>query len=186
MAALLVAVPRADAVELTWKGQPHPQPYQGWADSAKVPTYPGKVRLSTSWRRCRSGPHVWGCALWKPLTVVLHKGGKNRRTLHHELGHIFDFVVMGHGRIVRNRLVNPRSLGRMTASRRLYARYIGRRGSWAGGDDPIRERFADSYAACARNPTEIIGQIPWGYDAGGERHRAICALIEREYAARFQ
>jgi hypothetical protein len=183
--AIALSTSTAGAVELTWKGSPRPQPFQAWADAARVPTYPGKVRLYTDGSRCGRKIEPRGCALWNPLGIVLIRHGINRRTMLHELGHIFDFVVMGDGKIKNGRLRNPRSLARMTPARRMYARYIDEEGSWARGSHPIRERFADSYRDCALNPRKLVGPPPPGYDAGGVRHRAICNLIRREYLADF-
>jgi hypothetical protein len=188
---VLFAPARSGAVTLTWHGRPGPLPYQRWADTAKVPTVQERVRLSFNTLRCRRGrlAALRGCALWKPLTVVLAWQGRRSRTVRHELGHIFDFVVMGKGRVrASGKLANPGMLGRWTPARRMFARYVGRRqkrGTWAGGYSPVREEFAEAYRACARNPLFVVGRYGHNYHPGTARHRGVCALINREYVKHY-
>jgi hypothetical protein len=183
----LAVAPNAGAVTMTYRGAARPGPYQQWADSANVPTVPFEVRLSFSPHLCmpeRFGK-INGCALWDPLSVVLARRGRNRNTLWHELGHIFDFVVMGAGQVEGNNIENPETIGQMTEPRRLFSRYVDRHGPWASGRDPIREEFAEAYRACARNPDRVVGVYGHRYAPDEVRHRAICNLIRRQYNIRF-
>ena len=137
--------------------------YQRWADRSRIPTVRGRVRVLLT--GCPARPRLAGCVYSSRLrTIYLVRGApRMRRVLYHELGHLFDFRLMGRG------------------ERRAYKRLIGQRGrGWFAGKNPPAEQFAEAYALCAR--TRRIARAARGHYAfrtSPRRHAAVCALIRR-------
>src|SRR3712207_4108481 len=87
-AALLTA--SASATTLVGDdGTPRPQPYQSWVDASAMPTPGGEVTLHLA--ACPEGP-AWAAACASPFERAIHLGdeGRDRMTLLHELGHLYD------------------------------------------------------------------------------------------------
>ena len=168
LALLLTIAPAATATTLTTPdGTVRPQPFQGWVDAAAVPTPPGVVTVHLA--GCPGGP-AWAGGCVDTLARAIHLGedGRDRTTLLHELGHVFDATVMG------------------DAARRRFQALIGRPGPWDGppSTDPPHEQFAEAYALCARYPRLRGPRLGmYAYVATPRRHRAVCGLI-RDAAAR--
>lgn len=163
------AMPAAAAAptDIELVGDAQAQPYQSWVAASRVPTPPGQVNLVLG--ACPGGP-AWaaGCANPSERTIWLGVEGRNRVTLLHELGHLFDEYVLE------------------AADRRRFQAIIGRRGAWEGpaAIDPPHEQFAEAYALCARHPRLRATRLGmYGYVATPARHRAVCAVI-RDAAAR--
>ena len=165
--ALLVPATASATTLATPDGAVRPQPFQAWVDRSAVPTPPGVVTLHLE--SCPGGP-AWGaaCADSSALSIHLGSEGRDRVTLLHELGHIFD------GRVLTD------------ADRARLQALLGRPGAWDGpaADDPPHEQFAEAYALCARHPRLRATRLGmYGYVATPARHRAVCAVI-RDAAAR--
>lgn len=169
----------ADAVTLApIEGAPT-QRYQAWADRAKVPTVSAAVQFYL-----RSDPSCPGgrtsCAGNVPLRIFL--GDHDRWTLYHELGHIFDYVVMGSGAGG-----DPFAT---TSWRQRFLAIRGDSGGWRQGVNPPHEHFAQAYMFCAMDPRKLPrgprkGFI-WQYGYAGttdRQHRRSCRLIYRAWQA---
>ena len=142
-------------------------PYQDWVHRSYVPAVRGRVRVDLT--GCPWAPRAHGCVFSNPATIYMRRGAGLRGTLHHELGHLFDFRVLND----RDRARFKRLLGQ-TARR------------WtSSGDNSPRERFAEAYSWCARyRRIRSIGRFTtYGYDPSPRQHVAICRLI-RKVAAR--
>ncbi len=165
-AALLSQAGIADARSLTAvsaSGDSMGGSYQRWIDQSRVPTVGGRVRLVLS--GCPARPHFVGCVYRRRLrTIYLIAGAPNlRAVLYHELGHLFDFRLLG------------------AAERRAYRRLIGRAGRpWFGGVNPPAEQFAEAYALCAqRRRIARTARGRYSFRTTPRRHTAVCALIRR-------
>lgn len=168
----LVSAPTAGAVTLVTPDGQVAQPYQRWADAAKVPTYSGPVELSLAMcpyidngASCSFGydspPRVWLAATHTPPD-------EQATRLHdlelHELGHVFDAQVM------------------TGAARERFAAIFGLRGQgWTEGPYRLRleEQFAQGYMLCAYDPRQPFSATSIGYAPSIRQHRRVCALIRR-------
>jgi hypothetical protein len=161
----------ADAVTLVPFEGARRQPYQAWANRAKVPTVSGAIQFYL-----RSDPSCPGrfdsCTGVSPLHIFL--GDHDRWTLYHELGHVFDQVVMGADG-------DPSAI---TGWRQRFLAIRGDSRPWREGVNPPHEQFAQAYMFCAmcryklpRGPrTGYVWQ--YGYAKTTKRqHRRSCRLI---------
>jgi hypothetical protein len=151
------------AVKLvTPRGRPLPGRWQQWADRALVPTVAGRVRVRV--RRCPARPSSAGCVYTKrPRTVFVRPRLRDPRgVLLHELGHVYDLLVM-----------NNRDRG-------AFRRIIGRRSArWWRGSRPLAEQFAEAYSWCARYAriVSIAKYSSYEYRPTARQHRRICTLV---------
>jgi hypothetical protein len=170
LAAGLLAFPAgasAGTTLVTQDGAPRPQPFQSWVDRAAVPTPPGVVTVAL--RACPGGP-AWGAACADPLarTVYLGPEGRDPVTVLHELGHLFDALVLD------------------DRDRAGFRSLMHRRSAWiaAASTNPLHEQFAEAYALCARHPRLRATRLAmYGYIATPRRHARVCGFI-RAAAAR--
>lgn len=156
----LVAGPAGATTLVLPDGTQRPQPYQSWVDASRVPTPPGTVTLHLA--PCPAAPSAGGCVARGTSAIFLGPSGRDRRTLLHELGHVFDQAVM-----------TPRARSRFQALSR-------RPGAWAAaaGGDSAEEQFAEAYALCAqrrRLTSTWFGMYDW--TPTPRRHARTCALI---------
>jgi hypothetical protein len=145
----------------TAAGALRPQPFQSWVDRAAVPTPPGVVTVHLG--ACPGGP-AWGAACAVPETRSMHLGpeGRDPVTVLHELGHLFDDLVLD------------------DTDRTAFAGIMRRRGAWlaAASTNPLHEQFAEAYALCARYPRLRATRLGmYGYIATPRRHARVCAFI---------
>jgi hypothetical protein len=167
--ASAAARPRAAlrAVRLTTRrGRPLPGRWQSWADAALVPTVRGRVVVRVA--RCPARRSAAGCVYTRrPRTIWLRPGLRDPRgVMLHELGHVYDLLVM-----------NNRDRGRF---RRIVAGRGARR-PWWRGSEPLAEQFAEAYSWCARfaRIVSIRRYSSYSYRPSGRQHRRICAVITR-------
>jgi hypothetical protein len=163
----LPAAATAATTLVTPDGALRPQPFQSWVDRAAVPTPPGVVTVSLG--ACPGGP-AWGAACADPRTRTVHLGpqGRDPVTVLHELGHLFDELVLD------------------DADRSGFRRILRRNGAWlaAASTNPLHEQFAEAYALCARYPRLRATRLAmYGYVATPRRHSRVCGFI-RATAAR--
>ena len=165
----------ADAVTLAPFEGARTERYQAWADRAKVPTVSAAVQLYL-----RSDPSCPGgrksCAGTLPLHIFL--GDPNRWTFYHELGHIFDYVVMS----------ADQDQSTITRWRQRFLAIRGDSGAWRNGVNPPNEQFAQAYMFCAMDPRELPRgsrkRFMWDYRYAGtteRQHRRSCRLIYRAW-----
>jgi hypothetical protein len=135
-----------------------------WMHRSKVPLVRGRVAIRRS--LCPASPTLAGCVFLRaPRTIYLlpHvRTSEARRLLYHELGHVFDLLVLN---------------GR---ERRRFKRIAGiRRDGWFSGGLPPAEWFADGYATCAAR-TRVRRHsraTPYGYAPRPRQHARVCRLI---------
>jgi hypothetical protein len=147
---------------MTPRGRPLPGRWQLWADQALVPTVTGRVRVRV--RRCPARPSSAGCVYTKRPRVVFVRLGLQdpRGVLLHELGHVYDLLVM-----------NNRDRG-------TFRRIMGRRSAkWWRGTRPLAEQFAEAYSWCARYAriVSIAKYSSYEYRPTARQHRRICKLV---------
>ena len=164
-AALLAVIPSpAQAVTLvTLTGEPVPQPYQRWADNAKIPTVNETVTLSLT--DC-PGIEESACAMpgriWLVPGLKIGAGWRlERASLWHELGHQFDYRVMH------------------DAQRDVFRALVGDPRPWVTSPNSPHEKFAEAYRWCAlkTRPRRVPGD--YEYRPTVRRHQRICTLIAR-------
>lgn len=133
-----------------------------WMHRSEVPFVHGRVEI----RRvaCPMGLSFAGCVFTaRPRVLYLRPHlHQTRRVFLHELGHVFDLVVL-----------NARE-------RRRFKRILGiRRSGWFYGGLPPAEWFADGYAACAMRLRlrRAFSPTPYGYSPSPRRHARVCRLI---------
>jgi hypothetical protein len=136
-----------------------------WLHQAKVPLVDGRIRLE--FRACPRHPGFAACVFSRRPRRIYIKRGLNepRRILYHELGHVFDFLVLN------------------GSERRRFKRIVRLEGvSWYRGRPSPAEWFADAYSLCARRG-EMRGKRPrrtaYAYLPSRGRHAAACRLIEQ-------
>jgi hypothetical protein len=160
---LCVAAPAQATRLVTTEGQPA-QPFQRWADRAKVPTAPAAAVIRVG--LCPGLESVGGCYRYdaegdsvylRDPTVPL----AGRFEFFHELGHMYDDRVL------------------TDQDRATFLRTMGYGSQWWTKTDPPAERFADAYALCAmwRRPTSFIIGGDYGYRPTPRQYRRVCALI---------
>jgi hypothetical protein len=143
-------------------GRPVRGQLHAWMHQAKVPLVRGRIVIRRA--LCPSAPALAGCVfparpriLWLSPSLF-----EPRRLLYHELGHVFDLLVL-----------NQRE-------RRRFKRIAGiRRRGWFHGGLPPAEWFADGYASCAvrLRLRRAVRPTPYGYSPSPRRHARVCALI---------
>jgi hypothetical protein len=190
LAALLItaAVQLADpepaaAVRLVDERGNVVQPYQRWADRSRVPTVQEEVRVILG-DGCPH-PSFVACAFARPLEIIMERRGRSREVLYHELGHSFDYVVMGEATVVGGAVADTTGLSRTTGARSEFAQIIGRSHEPWVNDSPrsLPETFATAYAQCAlRAKVTRRSAFRNRYRPTPARHRRICRLIRRQPA----
>lgn len=183
VSSLLVPA-RAQAVLLINPDGSRAEPYQTWAERAKVPTSTETLVLNlfVDLDQCS---RRYGCTgandpivhIWRPWCIGVP--AKCRETLLHELGHRFDY--------------------QMADWRRTWFMRAASRGrEWRAGHNPPHERFAEAYGLCAvsTNLKTVLRHTGRRFDAAhfskrtkyqfgyglmldGDLHRRICKLIRQ-------
>jgi hypothetical protein len=120
---------------MTPGGKALPGRWQSWADASLVPTVLGRVVVRRA--RCPARPAAAGCVYTRrPRTIWLRPGLRDPRgVLLHELGHVYDLLVMNNRDRARFRRI---VVGRGSARK------------WWKGARPPAEQFAGAYSWCAR------------------------------------
>jgi len=139
-----------------------PARYQRLIAAAAIPTPHATIVLEGG--LCPGAPS-WaaGCALPLQRQIWLSAEGLQPSIFFHELGHVFDWLVMTDG--VRSR----------------FAALIHRSAEWnwtSTNHNPPVEQFAEAYSMCARH--RVIKAVAYGnydYTPTPARHRRACALI---------
>jgi hypothetical protein len=168
-------------VRLSTAGGHTPQPYQRWADLARVPTPVAEIRLL--FRPCPGLPRSRGCVFDNGLAPTIYLNPDkltSARLSHfvflHEVGHYFDFLHL-----------RPRDRDR-------FRRTLGLRGPWrrtsplppdyrptAHSHGPPSEVFAQAYAECAVKGPEIPRRprrpMRYRYRPSPWQHHRVCRLI---------
>jgi hypothetical protein len=162
----LAAAPARGAVKLLLPGgKPLAGRWQGWADGSRMPTVSGRVRVRLA--RCPALPKAAGCVYTKrPRTIWIRPGaGDPKGTLLHELGHVFDLLVLSN----RDRAKAKRIFGVPT------------RRSWWSGRRPAAEWFAEGYSWCARYAriVSLRRYATYHYRPTAAEHARLCRLIAR-------
>jgi hypothetical protein len=143
---------------------PVPVPWQAWADASRMPT--PRARITLRLAPCPALPLAAGCVYTRhPRTIWIRLGaGDPKGTLLHELGHVFDLVVMSN----RDRTAVERILHRTHRS-------------WWTGSIPTAEWFAEGYSWCARYAriASLRRYASYRYRPTASQHRRLCALIVR-------
>jgi hypothetical protein len=140
-----------------------------WLHQSRAPLLRGRIQVLR--RACPGYPRYAGCVRTRhPRRIYLHpQTAQPRGVLYHELGHVFDLLVL-------NR-----------SERREFKRIVGvRRGGWFLGSPGPSELFADAYAACSvhRRLARGLARTAYGYRATPRRHARACALMRRAAAPR--
>jgi hypothetical protein len=153
------------AVKLrTPRGLPLPGRWQPWARASLVPTVAGRVTVRRA--RCPARPSAAGCVYTRrPRTIWLRPGVDDPRgVLLHELGHVYDLLVL-----------NNRDRG---GFRRIMHRPQAR---WWRGRLPLAEQFAEAYSWCARyrQIVSISRYSSYRYRPTAKQHKRACGLIVR-------
>jgi hypothetical protein len=183
VAALSLAAERAAAVELIDESGQLMEPYQAWAEKARVPTVEMPIPLHVGGDYCADASWI-GCTTWDPLGIGVEPSGRRPQLLLHELGHVFDFVVMGRG-VVAQGSISTESTTAITPARLAFARILHRRPNWnASTHRSLIETFAQAYSYCALrgNRAHWRGRA-WfgdGYNPTAAEHRKVCRLIRRQ------
>ena len=136
--------------------------YQRWVATAAVPTPRATIAVEAG--LCPGAPS-WAAACSLPLEhqIWLTSEGRQRSVFFHELGHVFDWLVMTDG------------------ARSRFAALIHRSAEWnwtSTNHNPPVEQFAEAYSMCARH--RVIKAVAYGnydYTPTPARHRRACALI---------
>jgi hypothetical protein len=136
--------------------------FQTWLRRAKVPLPPGRIQIRRG--ACPGHAIFVGCVFTRHPRIVYIRPTllEPRRTLYHELGHVFDMTVLN------NR------------ERRRFKRILGiHRSGWFAGALPPSEWFGDGYALCALR-TRLHARphrTPYGYAPSPRAHARVCRLI---------
>lgn len=143
--------------------------YHRWLHRSRAPLFRGRLQIVI--RSCPGYPEFVGCVnSRKPRRIYLQpNAARLRGVYYHELGHVFDLVVL-----------NRRE-------RREFKRIVGvRAGGWFRGAPAPSELFADAYAACSlhRRLGRRLSRTAYGYHATPRRHARACALMRRAAAPR--
>jgi len=138
-----------------------------WVHQSRAPLFRGRLQILRL--PCPANPRYGGCVgSRRPRRIYLHpRAAQPRAVLYHEIGHVFDLVVL-------NR-----------SDRRQFKRIMGiRRGGWFRGSPGPSELLADAYAACSfhRRIGRVLRRTSYGYRASPRRHVRICALLRRAAA----
>jgi hypothetical protein len=136
--------------------------YQRWVASAAVPTPHTTIALQDG--LCPGAPS-WAAACSLPLQhqIWLTSEGRQSSVFFHELGHVFDWLVM------------------TDSVRARFAALIRRPGEWnwtTTNRNPPVEQFAEAYSMCARHRTiRAVAYGNYDYTPTPARHRRACALL---------
>ena len=167
LAAFALLAGSAQASTLTLPdGTQRPQPYQAWVDAARVPTPAGAVVLQVA--PCPIAPSAAGCVFRGRKEIFLSPTSRDRRTLLHELGHVFDQTVMTAG------------------ARARFQALARRRGAWSSsaGGDSAEEQFAEAYALCAQRTKLTDTHFGmYDYTPTPSRHAEACRIVRAAAAA---
>lgn len=138
--------------------------WQAWAAASRMPTIRGKVTLRL--QRCPKAPAAAGCVITKhPRVIYVQRGLRNPRgVMLHELGHVYDMLVMSYRD--RDRF---RRIMRQPGSRQ-----------WWIGRTPLAEWFAEAYSWCARyaHIVSIKRYALYRYRPTPTQHTRACTLIK--------
>jgi hypothetical protein len=148
---------------VTPAGKPAAKRYRDWVAASLVPTAPGRVTLRLT--GCPALPKAAGCVYSRhPRVVYLRRGVHDGQgVLLHELGHVFDLLVLSN-----------RDRGRF---RHIMGAPASRR--WWSGRTPLAEWFAEGYSWCARYAriASLERYAIYHYRPTARQHREVCALI---------
>lgn len=148
----------AQAVQLVNPDGSVAQPYQAWADAAKVPMPDRVVNVEPSLSRCGVGHRA--CTWADQLRIACVSGRDCRFVLLHEIGHQYDFAMP-------------------VWKRQVFARIVGH---WDA------ERFAVGYSLCALGVREyrsrqadgsVRTDYGYGYHPTRSQQRRVCRLIRQ-------
>jgi hypothetical protein len=154
-------VPPAGALRLlSPTGDPAVARYQRWVDAAAVPTPHGN--LNVVFATCPLAISD-GCIVHDAVpTVYLGPMVRDRATLLHEVGHAFDAAEM------------------TDADRAAFSAIIGDTRPWQAAPNSPKERFAEAYSLCARQPViRRTYTAAYLYRVTPAQHRRVCGLIRR-------
>jgi hypothetical protein len=144
------------------RGRPLGGRWQAWADASLVPTVRGRVTVRLT--GCPHLPRAAGCVYTKqPRVVYLKRGVASARgVLMHELGHVFDLVVL-----------NDRDRDRFQTIMHRPAWH------WWSGSTPLAEWFAEGYSWCARysRMASVARYAIYHYRPTSTQYSRVCALI---------
>lgn len=143
--------------------------FHRWLHQSRAPLFRGRLQIMRG--ACPGYPEFAGCVRSRrPRRIYLRRGIPRLRGIYyHEVGHVFDLVVL-----------NRRD-------RRRFKRIIGvRNGGWYRGSPGPSELFADAYAACSlhRRIGRRLSRTAYGYHATPRGHARACALIRAAAAPR--
>lgn len=136
-----------------------PQPYQRWADEARVPSVQRAVTLRLA--GCPDDPGR-SCTQEGLPEIWLARTPRARHDLYHEMGHLFDYF------------------GMTGAARAQFRSLRHDTRPWRSPPNSPNEQFAEAYAFCASGQEPLFaGRVMGGYDYTPSLrvHERICALI---------
>jgi hypothetical protein len=151
---------------VTVHGHALPGRWQAWADASRMPT--PRAHIVVRRAGCPAAPKYYaGCVYTRhPKTIWIRPGiADPRGVLLHELGHVYDLLVMGpHDRRAFRRIFHDR-----------------RTRSWWQSHPPLAEWFAEGYSYCARYAriVSVARYASYDYDPTPREHRELCRLIVR-------
>jgi hypothetical protein len=147
-------------------GKPVSGRWQEWADAALMPTVVGNVKLRL--KPCPALRSAGGCVQTsRPRKIYIRPDVDTPRSLLlHELGHVYDLLVLSRRDRRHFKKIFPKRL---------------RRGWWHARGVPMAEWFAESYSFCARYEKirSLEDYASYRYRPKPRHHRKACALIER-------
>lgn len=163
LAVLAVWPASADAVDLRFPDGRVAQPYQRWADAAKVPT----PNVAAAVYRGHCPGWYSGCMLhdenWRePWRIYLPQRERTRLGLGHYLGTLYDETQM------------------TDTARRAFLQLMHDSRDWVSPPNSPDEQFAEAYAFCARQNSYPFKHLPgggWDYSPTVRQHTGACALI---------
>lgn len=111
MVLLLAGTATATARTIVWPDpSPHAHAYQRWINKSRMPTPDRVVRVGSDMSECGEWAHAWGCAFmagpWQVVIRPIRSAWRERMSLYHELGHLFDrhYLTAENRRWLRARL----------------------------------------------------------------------------------
>lgn len=154
---LALSVPAsAQAVTLVNPDGTRAEPYQTWADRAKVPTVDQVVTVTNGEGIC---PPARSCARPSLSSIGLRPADRSAHGTGHELGHYFPLTP---------------------AKQQTFLTIVGRQVPWHGEGMSGAEIFAESYAACFVGVTprgrERV-QLGYGFATRTSTLRRVCRMI---------
>lgn len=138
------------------------QPFQRWADQAKVPTVPNLVELRFDNIKIMCSSSVaFGCAPEFASVIFIQPHNKHAKSaLLHELGHRFDWQMRKLVRIEFGRIINDIR-------------------QWTEQPNSLQEQFAEAYRMCAQPKIKDLHFSAYYLPTAGQ-HEEVCALIRNE------